>query len=130
MLTLSGVSAACTLAIEHGNVTSYGGNIAVVGWFEVAGCVLGCLILGVLAAVRKDIATHQKWMTRYYGAMWGSFLVFRLIFLFAGPVFRSVGGVLTPLAIWVSAPLGILIAEWVRLRNWAPPAGEEKSRAD
>ena len=43
--------------------------------------------------------------------------MFRAIFLVVGPLFRSYSGLLTPLAIWVSAPLGVLIAEWVWVRG-------------
>lgn len=117
VLVLTGVGHALWLASEHGDIESYGENWAILGWCSMAFTVLSCLFVGVRAAMHKDFVEHEKWMTRWYGAMFGAFLVFRVIFLLCGPLFRSFHPrVNTLFAVYVSSPLGVAIAEWQRLR--------------
>lgn len=105
------ICSAMTLAVEHGPVESYGGNAAVAGWFEMAACVLVPLIMGVRKARQRDFAAHRRWMVRWSGAMWGAFLVFRAIFLVLGPLLRWHKNACILIAIWVSAPIGMAVAE-------------------
>merc|ERR1740121_1653982 len=115
ILVICGTTSALWLASEHGSEDLYGGYAVVVGWLSMAGTILGCLFQGLLAVLRKDIPEHKKWMTRFYGGMWGSFLVFRVLFLFGG-LFRWHKTLMILIAVWGSAPLGVAIAEWARLQ--------------
>ena len=31
---------------------------------------VGCLVPGVVAGMRRDIPSHEKWMIRFYGSMY------------------------------------------------------------
>ena len=53
-------------------------------------------------------------MIRFAGSMWGAFWLFRVILFVMGPVLRDYPSANILLCIWVSAPLGILIAELAR----------------
>lgn len=112
------------LSSEHSAEDDYGNHWAVAGWILMASTVFGTLIPGVLAVLRKDIPAHKKWMIRFYGSLWGSFLVFRIIFLF-GALFRWHKTILTQIAIWTSAPAGVAIAEWVRLHRCSVAEGDK-----
>jgi len=105
------VCSSMTLAVEHGTVESYGGKLAVAGWFEMAACVLVPLVIGVRKAQRRDFAAHRRWMVRWSGAMWGAFLVFRAIFLVIGPLLRWHKNASTLTAVWACAPIGMGVAE-------------------
>jgi hypothetical protein len=48
--------------------------------------------------------------------MWGAFLVFRALFMLGG-LFRWHKTLMINIAIRTSAPLGVAVAEWVRLRS-------------
>ena len=50
--------------------------------------------------------------------MWGAFLVFRAVFLLGG-LFRWHKTLMILIAIWTSAPIGVAIAEAVRVRSLA-----------
>merc|ERR1712050_653898 len=104
------------LGSEHNSEVLYGGPRATYGWMSMGIMVLGPLIAGMLAILRKDVKSHKKWMYRWYGSMWGAFLVFRVIF-FAGGLLRWHQSAMVVTAIWVSAPIGCAIAEWVRLQH-------------
>ena len=119
------VSMCCsvTLASEHGPVDSYGGNLAVAGWMEMAACVLVPLWIGVRKAQERDFAAHRRWMVRWSGAMWGAFLVFRAIFLVVGPLLRWHKTACILFAIWGSAPIGMAIAEFM-MNGATKPAGK------
>ena len=56
-------------------------------------------------------------MIRYVGAMWGSFWLFRVMLVVTGPLLRNWEAASILLSIWLSAPLGILIAEFFRIRS-------------
>merc|ERR1740138_1932668 len=72
-LVTGGTASALWLGSEHGSEKKgYGGYYAVAGWFSMGSTVLGTLTPGVVAILRKDVAGHQKWMTRFYGSMWGA----------------------------------------------------------
>ena len=105
------VCSSMTLAVEHGTVESYGGKLAVAGWFEMAACVLVPLVIGVQKAQQRDFTAHRRWMVRWSGAMWGAFLVFRAIFLVMGPLLRWNKNASTLTAVWASAPIGMGVAE-------------------
>ena len=119
ILTTAGTLTAMWLGSEHHAEELYGGAQAMCGWFTMGACVLGTLWAGIVAAKRKDIASHKKWMTRWYGSMWGAFLIFRILFLLGG-LLRFHKSMMILLAIYSSAPLGIAFAEWHRLRSVAP----------
>jgi hypothetical protein len=79
-----------------------------------------CLYNGVRAAIRKDFVAHKKWMMRYCGAMWGIFLIFRLIFLLIGPllsVLKLPAGSTYNLCSWTSGPIGILLANYINNKS-------------
>ena len=63
-----------------------------------------------------DAARHRVWMFRFAGSMWGAFWLFRVMLFVLDPVLRNVEAAALLICIWGSAPLGILIAEAVRLR--------------
>jgi len=115
-LVTGGTLSALWLGSEHGNEELYGGKYGVAGWFSMGATLFSTLIAGVLAVRRGDIAGHKKWMTRFYGSMWGAFLVFRIVFLLGG-FFRWHKILMVQIAVWGSAPLGVAIAEWVRVRQ-------------
>ena len=76
--------------------------------------VYGCAVMGVLAIRKGDRATHRIWMIRFAGAMWGAFWLFRVMLFVLGPLLRDYEAANILVCIWLSAPLGILIAEVVR----------------
>ena len=79
-----------------------------------------CLYKAVKAIIHKDIPTHKLWMSRYAGAMWGIFLIFRLIFLLVGPLFTLMklnAGTTYNVSSWTSGPIGIVIANYVHAKN-------------
>ncbi|CAK0873733.1 unnamed protein product [Prorocentrum cordatum] len=125
-LVTVGTASALWLGSEHGSEEMYGANYAVAGWFSMAATMFGMLIPGVWTILRKDVASHRKWMTRFYGAMWGAFLVFRIIFLFGG-FFRWHRILIIQLAVWTSAPLGVLCAEFWRVRSLGASKNSDKS---
>jgi len=106
-----GLISSCLLAVEHKSVVHYGGPLSMVGFWFMASCVFVCVIMGLVAIKKKDIASHRKWMVRYAGSLWGSFWVFRAMELVIGPLLRKYDPASILICIWGSAPLGILIAE-------------------
>ncbi|MEH6546897.1 MAG: DUF2306 domain-containing protein [Sneathiella sp.] len=114
-LTLATVSAVW-LASQHGNVSEYGGNLSVYGFWFMSFCVYGCAVLGVIAIRRGDAASHRIWMIRFVGSMWGAFWIFRAMLLVTGPLMRNWESASILTCIWLSAPLGILIAELCRIQ--------------
>lgn len=119
-----GTVCAIWLASEHGAVAAYGGNMAMVGFWFMSLCVYACAIMGVVAVRQGDHATHRVWMIRFAGSMWGSFWLFRVMLFVLGPLLRDWNTVALLICIWLSAPLGILIAEGFRryLEKRAGPA--------
>ena len=72
--------------------------------------------MGALAARRGDLEAHRVWMIRFIGAMWGSFWLFRVMLFVLGPLLRGWDAAALLACIWLSAPLGVLIAEVARRR--------------
>ena len=62
ILATGGTLTAMWLGSEHSTEDLYGGSYAMWGW----------TFMGL------------KWMTRWWGTMWGAFLVFRVVFLLGG----------------------------------------------
>ncbi len=120
-LTL-GTIGAIWLASEHSAVDEYGGILAELGFYSMSLFVAGTAIQAVRAARRGDVATHRIWMIRHVGAMWGAFWLFRVMLVVTGPLFRSVETFSILWSIWASAPLGIVIAEILRVRLIGPTA--------
>jgi hypothetical protein len=114
-LTL-GTIGAVWLSTEHGSVTEYGGNWAMVGFWSMSAFVYGTAIMGVRTARAGDVAAHRMWMIRSLGSMWGSFWLFRVMLVVTGPLLRNWESLSILLSVWLSAPLGIVIAEVVRKR--------------
>ena len=56
-------------------------------------------------------------MTRFYGAMWGAYLIFRLEFIFLGYFLKGYKNATILINIWTCTPMGVCIAEWIRLRD-------------
>jgi hypothetical protein len=112
-----GVLCACTLAAEHGPVLHYGGYLSAFGFWFMGACVYACAIMGFLGIRRRDVASHRKWMYRYAGSMWGAFWLFRVMEFVLGPLLRNYDTASILICIWLSAPLGILIAEIIRQRS-------------
>jgi len=114
LLNLTGTVCAFLLGIEHSAVDNYGQHYAVYGWYVMITTVLSCLIAGLVAAWRGDYRSHEKWMIRWYGSMWGSFFIFRAWILLAGPfmMWSQTGNILC--AIYLSAPAGVVVAELLR----------------
>lgn len=114
-LTL-GTIAAVWLAGQHGDVGEYGGNLSTYGFWFMSFCVYGCAVMGVLAIRKGDHDAHRIWMIRFAGSMWGAFWLFRAMLLVTGPLMRNWEAASIQTCIWLSAPLGILIAELFRRR--------------
>jgi hypothetical protein len=70
-------------------------------------------------------------MIRFVGAMYGAFWLFRVLLMVTGPLFREWETVSLLISIWVSAPLGVLMADGLR-RSWnarSPRSDEPSVRA-
>ena len=115
LLTLS-VFSAVWLASEHGAVPQYGGRLSEFGFYSMAVIVYGTAIMGVLAIRSGDRAAHRVWMWRFVGTMWGSFWLFRVMLFVLDPLLREYEALALLICIWFSAPLGLLIAEFIRRR--------------
>ena len=114
-LTL-GTACALWLAGSHGSVSEYGGNGSMYGFWSMSLCVYGCAVMGVLAIRRGDRVAHRIWMIRFAGSMWGAFWLFRVMLFVLGPLLRDYEAANILACIWLSAPLGVLIAEVVRCK--------------
>ncbi|MGB9149094.1 MAG: DUF2306 domain-containing protein [Burkholderiales bacterium] len=115
LLTL-GTIAAIWLAGSHGSVGEYGGNLSMYGFWFMSLCVYGCAVMGVSAIRQGDKVAHRIWMIRFAGSMWGAFWLFRVMLFVLGPLLRDYQAANLLTCIWLSAPLGILIAEVVRIK--------------
>ncbi|MGB8857492.1 MAG: DUF2306 domain-containing protein [Burkholderiales bacterium] len=115
LLTL-GTIAAIWLAGSHGSVGEYGGNLSTYGFWFMSLCVYGCAVMGVSAIRQGDKVAHRIWMIRFAGSMWGAFWLFRVMLFVLGPLLRDYQAANLLTCIWLSAPLGILIAEVVRIK--------------
>lgn len=92
-----------------------------------------CLYKAVRAVIAKDIPSHKLWMMRYAGAMWGIFLIFRLMFLIIGPIFTLMKlhpGSIYNLVSWTSGPIGIVIANYVHAKVLREEAAAKKEKLD
>ena len=110
----AGTVCAVWLASELDPVGSYGGPWSKYGFWFMSVCVYGCAVLGVMAVRAGDAARHRVWMIRFAGSMWGAFWLFRLMLIVTGPLLRQWETASLLISIWVSAPLGIALAEGVR----------------
>ena len=108
-----GTGCAVWLASEHGAVGDYGGIWAETGFYSMSAVVYGTAVLGALAARRHDVEAHRRWMIRSVGALWGAFWLFRVMLVVTGPLLRGHNTASLLLSIWLSAPLGALIADRV-----------------
>jgi hypothetical protein len=82
--------------------------------------------MGVTAIRKGNTETHRIWMFRFIGSMWGAFWLFRVMLFVLDPLLRNTEAAALLICIWLSAPLGILIAEVVRRtldRRPAPAVG-------
>lgn len=114
-LTISVVCAAW-LASEHGSVAAYGGDLAKYGFWFMSFCVYACAVMGIAMIWKGDAERHRIWMIRFVGSMWGSFWIFRVMLFVLDPLLRDVPAAAILSCIWLSAPIGILVAEAVRRR--------------
>lgn len=112
--------AAVWLASERSTVSDYGDTMAMLGFWSMAAFVYGTAIMGIRTVRSGDYAGHCIWMIRHAGSMWGSFWLFRVMLVVTGPLLRNYETASILLSVWLSAPLGILIAETFRRRS--PPA--------
>ena len=104
------------LASEHGSVSEYGGVMAQLGFYSMSMFVYSTAVMGVITARRGQVADHRKGMSWYAGAMWGAFWLCRVMLVVTGPLLRNYESASLLISIWLSAPLGILIAEAARRR--------------
>lgn len=114
-LTLS-VGCAVWLASENGAVPQYGGRLTEFGFYAMAAFVYGTAIMGVIAIRSGNRVAHRLWMWRFVGTMRGSFWLFRVMLFVLDPLLRSHEAVALLICIWFSAPLGMLIAGFIRRR--------------
>lgn len=119
-LTLS-LICATWLASQHGPVAEYGGSWSTWGFYSMAAVVYACAVMGVLAIRNGDRARHRVWMFRFAGSMWGSFWLFRVMLFVIDPFLRDMEAAAILWCIWMSAPLGVVLGEWVRRRIDARP---------
>ncbi len=127
LLTLGTVSAVW-LASEHGSVRAYGGELAKYGFWFMSLCVYTCAVMGVVAIRNGNAALHRVWMIRFAGSMWGAFWIFRALLVVTGPLLRSWESASILISIWLSAPIGIAIAEVLR-RSWDRRSDSSKARS-
>ncbi|WP_299958808.1 DUF2306 domain-containing protein [uncultured Modestobacter sp.] len=75
-----------------------------------------CLVLGVLAIVRRDVPAHRAWMARGYaiGLGAGTQVLTHLPFVLAGAEPGGLGRVLAMLAGWV---VNLAVVEWALRRR-------------
>ena len=109
------------LASEHGEVSEYGGSLAMWGFWSMSAFVYGTAIMGVVTIRRGDHQAHRTWMIRFAGSMWGAFWLFRVMLVVTGPLLRNYETASILISIWFSAPLGILIAEAFRRQQLPRP---------
>eukprot|EP00037_Helgoeca_nana_P018430 m.176336 g.176336 ORF g.176336 m.176336 type:complete len:282 (-) comp24437_c0_seq2:135-980(-) len=118
--TTIGTFVGIRLASEHGAVSEYGGRLAEFGFYSMSAFVFGTAVMSAVKARTGDLVSHRKWAIRYAGAMWGAFWIFRVMLVVTGPLLRNYESVSLLLSIWLSAPLGILVAESFRKRRISP----------
>ena len=116
LLLTASVVCAVWLASEHGAVPQYGGRLSEFGFYSMAAVVYATAVMGVLAIRSGDRVGHRIWMWRFAGTMWGSFWLFRVMLFVLDPLLRDREAVALLICIWWSAPLGLLIAEFIRRR--------------
>jgi len=121
-----GTVCAVWLASEHDAVTEYGGALSKYGFWFMSGCVYTCAVMGILAIRGGNAASHRVWMIRFVGSMWGAFWIFRIMLLVTGPLLRNYESASLLLSIWLSAPIGIMLAEVLR-RKWEQRERIEKT---
>ncbi|MGR8947674.1 MAG: DUF2306 domain-containing protein [Gammaproteobacteria bacterium] len=125
-----GTICAVWLASEHGPVAEYGGNLSKYGFWFMSLCVYSCAVMGVAEIRNGNAAAHRIWMIRFAGSMWGAFWIFRLMLVVTGPLLRNWESASILMSIWLSAPIGILIAEvWRRKLERAPAAARTAAQA-
>ncbi len=120
ILTFGTVSA-IALASEHGAVVDYGGMMAELGFYSMSAVVWGTAVAGVINARRGNVAAHKTWSIRAIGAMWGAFWLFRIMLVVTGPLLRNFNTASILISIWFSAPLGVLLAEYIRTHWMTTP---------
>ncbi len=111
-----GTVCAVWLASEHSSVSEYGGAAAMWGFWSMSAFVYATASMTAVTARRRDYRSHRTWSIRFAGSMWGSFWLFRAMLLVLDPLFRNSESVAILACIWLSAPLGIAIAEFFRRR--------------
>lgn len=84
-----GTACAIWLAAEHSNVSEYGGELSMLGFWSMSLCVYGCAVMGVLAIRKGEHQAHRIWMNRFMGSTWGAFWLFRAMLLVTGPLLRE-----------------------------------------
>ncbi len=52
-------------------------------------------------------------MIRHIGSMWGAFWLFRVMLVVTGPLLRNHETASLLISIWLSAPLGVVLAEFL-----------------
>ncbi|MEM1413912.1 MAG: DUF2306 domain-containing protein [Myxococcota bacterium] len=119
-----GVVCACWLASEHHVVEAYGASLSAWGFYFMSLCVYLPAIASAVTIRRGDVAAHRIWTLRFAGAMWGSFWLFRVMLFVLDPLLRDVRTAAIQACIWLSAPLGIAIAE-----AWRRAADSREARA-
>ncbi len=112
-----GTLCAVWLSTQHTTVTEYGGIWSMLGFFSMSFVVYGTAVKTVTTARSGDIKSHRIWMFRYLGAMWGAFWLFRVMLFVLDPLLRNIESAAILTCIWLSAPLGVAIAEWFRTRK-------------
>ncbi|WP_036335435.1 DUF2306 domain-containing protein, partial [Modestobacter caceresii] len=96
-------------------------------FFGVA--MAGCIVLGVLAILRRDVLAHRAWMARGYaiGLGAGTQVLTHLPWVLLGGEPGGTGRVVAMLAGWV---INLAVVEWaLRRRAAAPPRAPRAPRA-
>ena len=131
LCTVLGVSCGLWVGTAH----LYDGDPAYAGWWgmsgliQIAGCIWGSLFFGIKAAMRRNYRQHEVWMWRCYGAMWGTFLYFRLILVVGAALFARMGcpvGTTWVFACHTCCPVGMAFTEWARTRKVYDPVKPTK----
>jgi uncharacterized membrane protein len=88
--------------------------------------MVGGLVLGVLAVLRRDIRTHQRWMARSYAVAQGAgtqaLILGPMVLLSTGQGGGQPGGALKATCMGAAWIINLVVAEWLVRRSQSRPA--------
>lgn len=119
VLVALGVVASAS-AIAFGVPHAFGGSGEAVATVVFAGWMAICLVVGVAAARRHDLATHRRWMIRAFAVATAVGTIRIWVGLLTAPGWVTLRDSFTP-AFWLAFLIHVVAAEiWIR-RTTPPP---------